>query len=53
MNIGSLKPRQVFDIAHKWSKDYVKNLNPRLSKFESPFHVFLTRGTENWKITCN
>ena len=40
MNIGSLKPRQVFDIAHKWSKDYVKNFNSRLSKFASPFHIF-------------
>lgn len=41
MNIGSLKPRQIFDIAHNWSKDYVKNLNSRLSKFASPFHIFL------------
>ena len=38
------KPRQVFDIIHKWSKDYIKNLNCKVSKFVTPFHIFVVGG---------
>ena len=38
------KPRQVFDIIHKWSKDYIKNLNCKVSKFVTPFHIFVAGG---------
>ena len=43
-NIGSLnvKQRQIFDVIHKWARDYVKNLSSRHVKYIKPFHVFLT-----------
>ena len=41
-NIRSLndKQSQVFDIVHKWSRDYMKNLNSRVLKKVTPFFYF-------------
>ena len=43
-NISSLNPkqRQVFEIIHQWSKDYIKNLSRKVMKKVEPFHIFLT-----------
>ena len=38
------KQRQVFDIVHKWARDYIKNLNSRVPKYVTPFNIFLTGG---------
>ena len=45
-NIRSLnvKQRQVFDVIHKWARDYVKNLSSKHVKYIKPFHIFLTGG---------
>ena len=45
-NICSLnnKQRQVFEIIHKWSTDYIKNLSSKVMKKVKPFHIFLTGG---------
>ena len=42
-NIGSLnvKQRQIFDVIHKWARDYVKNLSSRHVKYINPFIFFL------------
>ena len=45
-NIRSLnvKQRQVFDVLHKWARDYVKNLSSKHVKYIKTFHIFLTGG---------
>ena len=45
-NICTLNPkqRQVFEIIHKWSRDYGKNLSSKVMKKVKPFHIFLTGG---------
>ena len=45
-NVRSLnvKHRQVFDVIHRWARNYVKNLSSRQVKFIKPFHIFLPRG---------
>ena len=45
-NIRSLnvKQRQVFDVIHKWARDYVKNLSSKHVKYMKPLHIFLTGG---------
>ena len=45
-NIRSLnvKQRQVFDVIHKWARNYVKNLSSKHVKCINPFHIFLTGG---------
>ena len=45
-NIRSLnvKKRQVFDVIHKWERDYLKNLSSMHVKYIKPFHIFLTGG---------
>ena len=40
----NLKQRQVFEVIHKWSRDYVKNLSSKVMKKVKPFHIFLTGG---------
>ena len=35
------KQQQLFEVAHKWSRDYMKNLS---SKTMKRFHIFLTAG---------
>ena len=44
MRLFSDKQRQVFGIVHKWSRDYIKNLNSRVLKKVTPFYLFLTGG---------
>ena len=44
MRLFSDKQRQVFGIVHKWSGDYIKNLNSRVLKKVTPFYLFLTGG---------
>ena len=43
-NICSLnaKQRQLFEVIHKWSRDYMKNLSSKTVKNIKPFHIFLT-----------
>ena len=43
-NVCSLNPkqRQDFEVIHKWSRDYVKNLSSKVMKKVKPFHIFLT-----------
>ena len=45
-NICTLNPkqRQVFEIIHKWSRDYGKNLSSKVMKKVKPFHIFLRGG---------
>ena len=45
-NIRSLnvKQRQVFDVIHKWARDYAKNWSSKHAKYIKPFHIFLTGG---------
>ena len=45
-NIRSLnaKQRQLFEVIHKWSRDYMKNLSSKTIKNIKPFHIFLTGG---------
>ena len=45
-NIHSLnaKQRQLFEVIHKWSRDYTKNLSRKTVKNIKPFHIFLTGG---------
>ena len=45
-NIWSLnvKQRQVFDVIHKWARDYVNNLFSKHVKYIKLFHIFLTGG---------
>ena len=47
-NICSLnaKQRPLFEIIHKWSRDYMKNLSSKTIKINKPFHIFLTGGAE-------
>ena len=40
----NVKQRQVFDVIHKWARDYVKNLSSKHVKYIKPFHIFLTGG---------
>ena len=45
MRLFNDKQHQVFGIVHKWSGDYIKNLNSRvLKKVVTPFYLFLTGG---------
>ena len=39
-----VKQRQVFDVIHKWARDYVKNLPSKHMKYTKPIHIFLTGG---------
>ena len=45
-NIRSLnaKQRQLFEVIHKWSRDYMKNLSSKTIKNMKPSHIFLTGG---------
>ena len=45
-NVRSLSDKQhhIFDIVHKWSKYYIKNLNLWVLKKIAPFYIFLTGG---------
>ena len=45
-NICSLnaKQRKLFEVIHKWSRDYMKNLSSKTIKNIKPFHIFLTGG---------
>ena len=45
-NIRSLnaKQRQLFEVLHKWSRDYIKNLSCKTIKNTKPFHIFLSGG---------
>ena len=47
-NICSLNAKQqpLFEIIHKWSRDYMKNLSSKTIKINKPFHIFLTGGAE-------
>ena len=47
-NIRSLNAKQwrVFDVIHKWARDYVKNLSSKHVKYIKPIHIFLTGGAE-------
>ncbi|XP_066925712.1 uncharacterized protein [Clytia hemisphaerica] len=36
--------REVFDVVHKWGRDFVKNLSSKVPKCIEPFHIFLTGG---------
>ena len=38
------KQRQLFEVIHKWSRDYMKNLSIKTVKNIKPFHIFLTGG---------
>ena len=51
-NIRSLnvKQRQIFDVIHKWVRDYVKNLPSKHVKYIKPFHIFLTGGAGVGKL---
>ncbi|XP_066912801.1 uncharacterized protein [Clytia hemisphaerica] len=44
--IRSLNPqqREVFDVIHKWGRNFVKNLSSKDPKIVEPFHIFLTGG---------
>lgn len=41
-NIRSFNDKQcqVFDIFHKWSRGYIKNLNSKVLKKVTPFHIY-------------
>ena len=45
-NICSLnaKQQQLFEVIHKWSRDYMKNLSSKTIKNIKPFYIFLTGG---------
>ena len=47
-NIRSLNAKQwrVFDVIHKWARDYVKDLSSKNVKYIKPIHIFLTGGAE-------
>ena len=51
MSSRNQKHYQVFDIVHKWSKEYIKNLNSMLSKCVTSFSYFSYGRDRNWKIT--
>ena len=36
--------REVFDVIHKWGRDFVKNLSSKVARNIEPFHIFLTGG---------
>uniref|UniRef100_A0A7M5V9S6 ATP-dependent DNA helicase n=2 Tax=Clytia hemisphaerica TaxID=252671 RepID=A0A7M5V9S6_9CNID len=36
--------REVFDIVHKWGRDFVKNLSSKVPRNIEPFRIFLTGG---------
>ena len=38
------KQRQLFEVAQKWSGDYMKNFSSKTIKNIKPFHIFLTEG---------
>ena len=42
--IRSLNQEQqnVFDVLHKFSKDFIKNLGPKRQQMINPFHIFIT-----------
>ena len=40
----NFQQRKVFDIIHKWGRDFVNNLSCKLFKVVDPFHIFLTGG---------
>ena len=40
----NVKQRQVFDVIHKWARDYVKNLSSKHVKYIKLFHIFLIGG---------
>ena len=40
----NVKQRQVFDVIHKWARDYMKNLPSKHMKYIKPVHIFLTGG---------
>ncbi|XP_066910247.1 uncharacterized protein [Clytia hemisphaerica] len=44
--IRSLNPqqREIFDVIHKWGRNFVKNLSSKDPKIVEPFHIFLTGG---------
>ena len=42
-NLNS-QQRKVFDVIHKWARDYVKNLSCKSPKVIEPFHIFLSGG---------
>ena len=50
-NIRSLnvKQRQVFDVIHKWARDYLKNFSYKHMKYIKLFHIFLTDGVGGCK----
>ena len=36
--------RKVFDVLHKWSRDYIKSLRSKTIQILNPFHLFITGG---------
>ncbi|XP_066915086.1 uncharacterized protein [Clytia hemisphaerica] len=36
--------REVFDVIHKWGRDFIKNMSTKCPKNKEPFHIFLTGG---------
>ncbi|XP_066926174.1 uncharacterized protein [Clytia hemisphaerica] len=36
--------REVFDVIHKWGRDFIKNLSSKVPRNIAPFHIFLTGG---------
>ena len=36
--------RKVFDVLHKWSKDFIKNLGSKRLQTINTFHIFITGG---------
>ena len=44
--IRSLNDEQpkVFDVLHKWSRDYIKSLRSKTIQILNPFHLFITGG---------
>ena len=40
----SMKQREVFDLIHKWSRDYIKSLRCKVIKKVKLFHIFITGG---------
>ena len=36
--------RKVFDVLHRWSRDYIKSLRSKTIQILDPFHFFITGG---------
>ena len=38
----NLEQQNVFDVLHKFTKDFIKNLGPKRQQMINPFHIFIT-----------